>query len=465
MSPSKENRKRAIFSEATAVEQLDSHTYRINLHPDYCIGKVPNGGYTASCMLVAANRHLAASGQTDTVTAHFEYPNRTSSGPAVVVVDEVKLGRSLSNLQLTLWQGDLLEHAPWVNTSASRRVVLACTTHADLSTFTGISLPTGYEVTAAASLPPSPDLTALKTTGVDSTWEQSRWPDVFEPAASSGNWRFFLPREGPLSPGVLDMWVCLANGENITQAALPYTSDSFPHNLQAFLAAPETRTLIEAPAPNEVEDAATKQAREEVARKNKQRGGMWFPTVLLNLETKSKLPDGGVEWLAVRATANQIKDGRFDLQVVIRDVHGQLVALGQQVALMETAHADKYFPNGFEKVGSPCQAVPEKSPSVTLPNSLHERHHRASAPPSVSLEILDLADTRCPSTTRPAHLLIGRRATLCPTTSTSTSLFREWRAKPAGIVSYGGAEHLAPDVALRRGAQGGGGSPVPRQSL
>ncbi|TWU77767.1 hypothetical protein ED733_008661 [Metarhizium rileyi] len=427
MSSSKENRKRAIFSEATAVEQLDSHTYRINLHPDYCIGKVPNGGYTASCMLVAANRHLAASGQTDTVTAHFEYPNRTSSGPAVVVVDEVKLGRSLSNLQLTLWQGDLLEHAPWVNTSASRRVVLACTTHADLSTFTGISLPTGYEVTAAASLPPSPDLTALKTTGVDSTWEQSRWPDVFEPAASSGNWRFFLPREGPLSPGVLDMWVCLANGENITQAALPYTSDSFPHNLQAFLAAPETRTLIEAPAPNEVEDAATKQAREEVARKNKQRGGMWFPTVLLNLETKSKLPDGGVEWLAVRATANQIKDGRFDLQVVIRDVHGQLVALGQQVALM--------------------------------------RHHRASAPPSVSLEILDLADTRCPSTTRPAHLLIGRRATLCPTTSTSTSLFREWRAKPAGIVSYGGAEHLAPDVALRRGAQGGGGGPVPRQSL
>lgn len=30
---------RATFSEATKVEQLDSQTYKINLHSDYCVGK------------------------------------------------------------------------------------------------------------------------------------------------------------------------------------------------------------------------------------------------------------------------------------------------------------------------------------------------------------------------------------------------------------------------------------------
>ncbi|EFY88338.1 thioesterase family protein [Metarhizium acridum CQMa 102] len=198
---------RATFSEATEVEQLGSHTYKINLHSDYCVGKVPNGGYTASCMLVAANRHLASRGQSDTFTAHFEYPNRTSSGPAVVIIDEVKLGRTLSTLHLTLWQGDLLANAPWVNTSASRRTVLGYTTHANLSTLAGISIPTGYEGTPAASLPPVPEFAALKATGSDHIWEQSRWPEVLKTSASNGNWRFYLPRQGPLSPGVLDIRV------------------------------------------------------------------------------------------------------------------------------------------------------------------------------------------------------------------------------------------------------------------
>ncbi|KID97175.1 thioesterase family protein, partial [Metarhizium majus ARSEF 297] len=323
---------RATFSEATKVEQLDSHTYKIDLHSDYCI--VPNGGYTASCMLIAANRHLASRGQSDTFTAHFEYPNRTSSGPAVVVIDEVKLGRTLSTLHLTLWQGDLLANAPWVNTSASRRTVLGYTTHTNLSAFTGRSMPTGYEGTPAASLPPVPEFAALKATGSDRVWEQSKWPEVLKTSASNGNWKFFLPRQGPLSPGVLDMWVCLANGENITQSTLPYAADAFPHSLHTFLTTPKIRGLLEAPPPDKVEDAMTREAREEVARKNRQRGSMWFPTVLLNLEAKTRLPKEGVEWLAVRVTAKQIKDGRFDLDVVMRDVDGELVALSQQVALM-----------------------------------------------------------------------------------------------------------------------------------
>lgn len=285
-------------------------------------------------MLAAANTHLASREQSDTVTAHFEYPNRTSSGPAIVVIDEVKLGRTLSTLHLTLWQGELLNHAPWVNTSASRRTVLAYTTHTNWSNFKGMSVLTGYEVTPAALMPPKPDFNSLKANGSDDAWTQSKWPEAFGPAGSSGNWRFFIPRQGPLTPGVLDMWICLSNGENITQQALPYVVDAFPHDLLAFMIAPEIRALMEAPPAGVVEDAATAEARAEVARKNKERGSMWFPTVLLNLETKGALTQEGAEWLAVKVTGKQIRDGKFDLEVVVRDVDGQMVILAHQVALM-----------------------------------------------------------------------------------------------------------------------------------
>lgn len=61
---------------------------------------------------------------------------------------------------------------------------------------------------------------------------------------------------------------------------------------------------------------------------------MWFPTVVMNLEAKTPLPEEGVEWLAVRVTAKQIKDGRFDLEISVRDVDGELVALSNHVALI-----------------------------------------------------------------------------------------------------------------------------------
>lgn len=61
---------------------------------------------------------------------------------------------------------------------------------------------------------------------------------------------------------------------------------------------------------------------------------MWFPTVVMNLEVKAALPEEGVEWLAMRVTSKQIKDGRFDLDVSVRDVDGELVALSHHVAMI-----------------------------------------------------------------------------------------------------------------------------------
>ncbi|GAM43806.1 hypothetical protein TCE0_060r18918 [Talaromyces pinophilus] len=322
--------KAASFSEATKVEQLDSHTYRVSLNNSFCIGAVPNGGYASACMLAAANKHLGAHGQPDTLTAHFEYPNRASTGPAVVIVEDVKLGRQISTLHLTLWQGGLLSQTPWVDRSVSRRIVLAYTTHTNLRTFSGISMPTGYEVTPAAELPSVSDFEALKTNGADEVWEESKLPKAYVSLMPSlTNWRFYIPRKGPLSPGVLDMWIRLASGEPITQGTLAYVVDSFPHNMHTFLAAPALRELLNAP-PERSNDSEVK----DIRQRDQQRAEMWFPTVVMNIEAKMALPDEGTEWLAVRVSSKQIKDGKFDLEVLVRDADGEVIALSHHVAMI-----------------------------------------------------------------------------------------------------------------------------------
>ncbi|KJZ71170.1 hypothetical protein HIM_09425 [Hirsutella minnesotensis 3608] len=324
------------FRDALHVKKLDSHTYRVDLKEDCCIGAVPNGGYTSSCMLAAAGLHLASRHQPDTLTAHFEYPNRTAPGPAVVIIEDIKIGRQLSSLQLTLWQGELTDQAPWIIPSRSRRAVIALTNHTNLREFAGVTLPTGYQSLVDASLPPVPDLASLADRGSDDRWEEGHLPASAGPMKSLRNWRFFLPKEGSnqSKPGALDMWVRTASGEPITQAVLPYVADSFPFNLHTFLVAPELRALLQPPSANDPQSGNSKSARAAAAQQNEQRAGMWFPTIVMNLETKAMLPEEGVAWLAVSVTSKQIRDGHFDLEVIIRDQDGELIALSHHVAMI-----------------------------------------------------------------------------------------------------------------------------------
>jgi len=62
-------------------------------------------------------------------------------------------------------------------------------------------------------------------------------------------------------------------------------------------------------------------------------GRFWYPTLLLNLDIKKSLPDEGVEWLFARVDTKQIKNGRMDINLVILDETGDIVALSTHVAL------------------------------------------------------------------------------------------------------------------------------------
>lgn len=158
-----------------------------------------------SCLIAAGNAHLSSRGQPDLLTSHFEFLAQTTVEPAIIVIEDVKLSRRLSTLHLTLWQGGLLPHAPWITPSVSRRVVLTYATFTNLRTMTGMTATTGYETTPAAALPSLPDFETLKTKDADSSWQVSRLPKGSESWRSLRNWKFYLPRAGPSTAGVVDM--------------------------------------------------------------------------------------------------------------------------------------------------------------------------------------------------------------------------------------------------------------------
>ncbi|KAG8158192.1 hypothetical protein KVR01_011953 [Diaporthe batatas] len=342
MAPDDRPQTTAPFAEAVKVEKLDSNTYRVHLHEDYCIGSVPNGGYTASCILAAGRLHLQSRSQPDAFTAHFEFPGRTAQGPAIITADDIKLGTQLSTLQLTLWQGGLQPTAPWITPGASRRTVLAYATLADLRGMSGISLETGWGASPAAALPgPTPDFGALLTGRSEAGAGDGFWEEQVTPPSkvfrSLQNWRFFLPRGGAIEPGFVDMWACRSNREPVTQAALAYLVDSFPYNIHMYLMSPELRALLQTPRGGEGGGGGGGggDARaEDLHNKNEQRAELWFPTVVLNLEVKTALPEEGLDWFAVRVQSKVIKDGRFDTDVMVRDKNGEVVALSQTVSMI-----------------------------------------------------------------------------------------------------------------------------------
>ena len=74
--------------------------------------------------------------------------------------------------------------------------------------------------------------------------------------------------------------------------------------------------------------------RDAITGEKKPLARFWYPTVVLNVEIKKALPEEGLEWLFVRSRSKMIKNGRLDIEVVILDQLGDLVALGHQVALV-----------------------------------------------------------------------------------------------------------------------------------
>ncbi|KAI4198592.1 MAG: hypothetical protein LQ350_005183 [Teloschistes chrysophthalmus] len=270
---------------------------------------VPHGGFVTSCFLSATALHFstthASLNQPHTITLHLTFLRRNAVGQARFSFRDMKLGRRTSTVHVALTQGDEENAEP---------CVVGYLTQSNLQTETGVSLSSSWQL--------HPPPASLKSTealrqGEDENWVYSVGEHVkFRKASQKTKW--WVPRQGQPGPGVADEWLCLTDGGKFTQSALGVVVDQFPQLVEIY---PGTQPL----------DASGKDVDVEKKRGRKPN---WYPTVLLNLDVKKALPEEGVDWLFVRVRAKKIQNGRMDLEVVVLDEGGGLVAISNHVCLI-----------------------------------------------------------------------------------------------------------------------------------
>ncbi|CAG8960845.1 hypothetical protein HYFRA_00002382 [Hymenoscyphus fraxineus] len=294
-----------IFQEATLVKALSSHTYEAYFHKNWCIYSVPHGGYVTACFLQVAATHfnttLAAQNQPHTIALHVDFLRRTEVGPALFTVKDTKIGRQASVIHIALTQN-------------GREETLAVITNSNMDTETGATYPTTYR------LNPEPITVSFDhlSRNEDKNWRRQDNMPYKQFRKALENMEFYFPRDGQKSRTCADQWVRLRRGEKWTNHSLGFLSDAWPIAVEA---------LRHAENPYDItpEAAATRKTD------SKDIGTMWYPTLLLNIDFKKSLPAKGVEWLFVRAESKQIKNGRLDVEVTIKDASGDLVAISHHV--------------------------------------------------------------------------------------------------------------------------------------
>ncbi|TLD20471.1 hypothetical protein PspLS_08707 [Pyricularia sp. CBS 133598] len=304
------------FSQATSVERLDHKTYSVTVSEAFSVGKVSHGGYVASCLLEAARLHLTVRNQSDPLCAQYSFLDKTTPGPAIILVEEVKLGQRLSILHIALYQDNLLTQAPWVAERSSRPNLVAYITCTNIQSQVGLSLPTGFNLQPR---PPPVNFGRLLEDGTDGNWclKPPATPD--KPGYRLGhlhNVECYVPIRGQPSKSILDAWFRLRSGERFTNSSLAFMADIFGHVPEQYRAKPG-QTPDNASFPS--------------ASFN------WYPTLALNLEVKKSLTETSVKFLQLRVSAKEIKNGRLDMEMLILDAAGDLVAIANHVTLIVSA--------------------------------------------------------------------------------------------------------------------------------
>jgi hypothetical protein len=228
-----------------------------------------------------------------------------------LTIQDIKLGQRISTLHVTLSQ-------PKGRGGKSEDKVVCYMTISDDLSETGVSVRSSWRLH-----PP-----VLAWDGPPSDSQRSDWERVvldypdFSRAAAQAEIYCSTPRHGQVEAGIVDQWARLRPDGQVarwTNEALCFLTDIFP--LALF----------------RLQDVANA----ELAKAKKLEGSVawkaipfWFPTVTLNIDFKKTLPKEGVEWLYSRITMKDVRNGRTDIDVVILDEQGEIVALASHVGLV-----------------------------------------------------------------------------------------------------------------------------------
>ena len=304
----------ASLEAATSVRASSSHTYEADFSEQWCIGAVPHGGFVTACFMQVAKAHfagtLAKQKQPHTITLHLDFVRRTQTGPATFTVKDVKLGRMTSTIHVTLTQD-------------GREEVLGYISNSDIASEDGVTFDTRWSLEPT----PSPASIEAMVNNNDSTWKERKEMPFAEFRKASSQVRFFFPKEGQPMPSFADQWMCFKNGEKFTNTSLGFVADMFPQIPEVYRSDTDPYSI----------KAEEEHVDTESQARNKGLAKFWYPTLLLNLDVKKALPKEGVDWLFVRTRAKQIKNGRYDLEIVILDEAGDIVALSHHVCMVLSA--------------------------------------------------------------------------------------------------------------------------------
>jgi len=298
-----------------------------------------------SAFLIVARTHMSLThgkrAAPHPINLHLEFLRRTSVGPALFTVKDVKIGSRISNLHIVLSQktdaandeGDYQDEAQGYITMSN------------IASETGLSLDTQYQLYPAA-LPA--DFSVLSSQGQDENYtHRSKDPfPLFRRAAQNIQMFLVQPSKRP-SPdksigrhrAMQDQWVrftpqtpSLDPSRKIigrwTNDALGFVVDMFPQIVESYV-----NPLVEEAAIGQ----HSQKEMQQFLQSNEPRAKYWYPTLALNLDIKKSLPEEGVEWLFVRVKAKMIKNGRFDLDIEVWDEQGDLVASSVHASLVMDA--------------------------------------------------------------------------------------------------------------------------------
>ncbi len=257
----------------------------------------------AFVFLEATKAYLQKEVHQNIMLGHWEFLFPTKVGRAILLVEEVKTGKRMSVLHIKLYQGDISENAPWIKSSsyaATTAYITAETSEINI----GVSIPTGWH-SAPSSMP---KLRLLPPAG-DGDWQRLHVPPV---AKALQHVEFYVLSSQDPTLATRDYWIRLAGGGNFSNASLGFVCDVGP---PVFI------------------DSFRSATEKTVARSSSKRDS-WYPTLVMDMQTKQQLPEMGIEWLRLRFQSKVVHNDRLDVEVLVFDELGDLITISHHVVMI-----------------------------------------------------------------------------------------------------------------------------------
>lgn len=140
--------------------------------------------------------------------------------------------------------------------------------------------------------------------------------------------QWFTPTKGAANPSIIDIWFApLSPDETFTTEMVGSLADQWgclSDNMHPFSV-----------WSTEYMAAATK-AQDLTLGTDLSQSPVGLHTSSISIQFKKNLPPEGVKWLFVRAQAKRIQNGRSDVEVIVLDEGGDLVAVSLQTVFFAT---------------------------------------------------------------------------------------------------------------------------------